>query len=147
MSTSDESAERQFDVIVWGASGFTGRLVTEYLARKYPSGDSFRWAIAGRNRDKLEALIIELDLNDDAPEVVVANSHDPQAMLNMANAIAVFVHTKSDDSLRPPGDGSFMLVRKVSGDHFGMQTRTGESSDFEICVFQRSPAKTSQEEL
>lgn len=42
---------QQFDILLWGASGFTGRLVAEYLARQ--AGPEVRWAIGGRNRDKL----------------------------------------------------------------------------------------------
>jgi short subunit dehydrogenase-like uncharacterized protein len=45
---------KPFDIILWGATGYTGQLVAEYLARH--AGDSVRWAIAGRNRDKLEKL-------------------------------------------------------------------------------------------
>ncbi|NUP10168.1 MAG: saccharopine dehydrogenase [Polyangiaceae bacterium] len=44
-------ADRAFDIVLWGATGYTGRLVAAYLAKK-----SARIAIAGRNRDKLEAL-------------------------------------------------------------------------------------------
>ena len=43
---------REFDIIIWGASGFTGRLVAEYLFKKYNS-DSLKWAIAGRDESKL----------------------------------------------------------------------------------------------
>ena len=41
--------ERTYDVIVYGATGFTGRLVAEYMAETYPGGD-VKWAIAGRSR-------------------------------------------------------------------------------------------------
>lgn len=53
MTTQDRTdrAARPFDVIVWGATGFTGRLVAEYLAGR----EGVRWAMAGRNRAKLEA--------------------------------------------------------------------------------------------
>ena len=40
---------REFDLVLFGATGFTGRLVAEYLATQRPK----RWAIAGRNRDKI----------------------------------------------------------------------------------------------
>ena len=40
---------REFDVVVWGATGFTGRLVAEYLAATYPAPEDLSWAIAGRN--------------------------------------------------------------------------------------------------
>ena len=48
--------EREFDVIVWGATGFTGQLVVEYLVSTYGVDGGLRWAIAGRNQDKLEAV-------------------------------------------------------------------------------------------
>lgn len=46
--------DRPFDVVVFGATGFTGRLVADYLSRNAPA--SLRWAIAGRNGDKLKAV-------------------------------------------------------------------------------------------
>ena len=49
-------SDREFDVIVWGATGFTGQLVVEHLVDVYGVGGDLRWAIAGRNRGKLEAL-------------------------------------------------------------------------------------------
>ena len=47
-------AERDHDIVLFGATGFTGALTAEYLARHAPDG--LRWALAGRNRAKLEAL-------------------------------------------------------------------------------------------
>lgn len=41
---------KDLDIIVYGATGFTGRLCAEYLAAK---AGNVRWAIAGRNQDKL----------------------------------------------------------------------------------------------
>lgn len=55
-----------FDLVLFGATGFTGRLVAEYLRNKAEPGVS--WAIAGRSRDKLEALRRELSL--DVPVLV-----------------------------------------------------------------------------
>ena len=46
--------EREFDVVVWGATGFAGRLTAQYLLERY--GTSLRWALGGRNRAKLEAV-------------------------------------------------------------------------------------------
>ena len=51
-------APRPYAVTVFGATGFTGRLTAEYLARHV--GATLPWAIAGRSRDKLEALRREL---------------------------------------------------------------------------------------
>lgn len=61
---------RDFDLVLFGASGFTGRLVAEHLAR---SGERPRWAIAGRSREKLEALGLRVP-------VLVADAHDRRAL-------------------------------------------------------------------
>lgn len=46
--------DRKYDVILWGATGFTGQLVASYLAREYGTdGAKLRWAMAGRNQQKL----------------------------------------------------------------------------------------------
>lgn len=60
MNANDKS-ERRHDVVVWGASGFTGSLVAEYLNERYGTAGELNWAIAGRDRDKLEALSEQLD--------------------------------------------------------------------------------------
>ena len=48
------SVSKPFDIVLWGATGYTGQLVAEYLARH--AGPGVRWAIGGRNQDKLEGL-------------------------------------------------------------------------------------------
>ena len=45
----------EFDVIVYGATGYTGRLVAEYLAQRYGVGGEVNWAMAGRSAAKLAA--------------------------------------------------------------------------------------------
>tara|TARA_B100000900_G_scaffold310398_1_gene269141 strand:- start:638 stop:1798 length:1161 start_codon:yes stop_codon:yes gene_type:complete len=52
-----------FDFVIYGATGFTGKLVVEYALKKYP-GDEILWAIAGRNRNKLYDLKDKLNLPD-----------------------------------------------------------------------------------
>jgi short subunit dehydrogenase-like uncharacterized protein len=56
--------ERDFDVIVYGATGFTGRLVAEHLKTTYGVGGEVRWAIAGRSIAKLEAVRREIGAPD-----------------------------------------------------------------------------------
>jgi short subunit dehydrogenase-like uncharacterized protein len=51
---------RQYDVLLWGATGYTGRLVAEFLLGRYGAGSKLRWALGGRNRAKLEAIRGEL---------------------------------------------------------------------------------------
>ena len=62
------TSDREFDLVMFGATGFTGRLVAEYIARQKPA----RWAIAGRNADKLAAL------GFDVPSIIV-DAMDPAA--------------------------------------------------------------------
>ena len=52
-----------FDFVIYGATGFTGKLVVEYALKKY-SGDEISWAIAGRNLSKLNDLKDKLNLPD-----------------------------------------------------------------------------------
>jgi short subunit dehydrogenase-like uncharacterized protein len=61
VANPNEKKSRAYDVVVWGATGFTGQLVAEYITRHYGVGKDLKWAIAGRSRDKLarvrEALV------------------------------------------------------------------------------------------
>ena len=72
----------EFDVIVWGASGFTGRLVAEYIAENYGIGRELRWAIAGRQKGKLEALRTTLVGNDevDSLPILIADSSNRKSL-------------------------------------------------------------------
>ena len=89
------SAERTFDVVVFGATGFTGRLASEYLARKMASAP-FRWAIAGRNRGKLEEIKKALEAIDPACAavgVLEASVDDKPSLARMARAARVVLTT------------------------------------------------------
>ena len=79
----------EFDIIVYGATGFTGRLIAEHLAARYGVGGEVKWAMAGRSREKLEAVRDEIGAPKDTP-LVVANAADPaslNAMVGRAKAI------------------------------------------------------------
>lgn len=73
---------REFDLILWGASGFTGRLVAEHLLRRAAAGLPLRWAVAGRNAGKLAALLDELGAS--RVPIVLGESHDPRALAELA---------------------------------------------------------------
>lgn len=47
---------KPFDLVVHEATGFTGRLLAEYLSQRDPSGSGLRWAMGGRRLAKLEAV-------------------------------------------------------------------------------------------
>ncbi|MEJ2107273.1 MAG: saccharopine dehydrogenase NADP-binding domain-containing protein [Acidiferrobacteraceae bacterium] len=88
MATEGRSA-REFDVVVWGASAFVGKLVVEYLLETYRVGKDLRWAIAGRNRDKLEAVLREVGQKPDAVPIVLADSHDKSSLKQLARRTKV----------------------------------------------------------
>jgi len=70
---------KPFDIVVHGATGFTGRLVVEYLLRQYPAGSGLRWAMGGRSAAKLAAVRDELGAPADTA-LVVTDSSDPASL-------------------------------------------------------------------
>ncbi|NNC98837.1 MAG: saccharopine dehydrogenase [Gammaproteobacteria bacterium] len=82
----------KFDIVVYGATGFTGRLVAEYLNKQYGNGDGLTWAMAGRSSDKLAAVRDEIGAPADTP-LVVADSNDELALRNMVESTKVVITT------------------------------------------------------
>ncbi len=82
---------REFDIIVWGATGFTGRLVAEYLAAEYGVGDEVKWAVAGRSPEKLAAVMAEVGAAE-APRIV-ADAADPTSLDAMVRRAKVVLTT------------------------------------------------------
>ena len=88
--------DRPFDVALWGATGFTGRLVAERMARRGAGDRPVRWAIAGRNRAKLDALRASLaPLGHGARDVGVltGDAGDAASLDAIARAARVVVST------------------------------------------------------
>jgi short subunit dehydrogenase-like uncharacterized protein len=81
-----------FDLIVFGASGFTGRLVVEYLHTTYGEKGRVRWAMAGRSLDKLQRVRDELGLSADVP-LLVANARDTAALSLLVAQTQVVIST------------------------------------------------------
>ena len=86
-------SEREFDVIVFGASGYTGKLVVEYMCKEYGNDESIRWAIAGRNKDKLSSVKKDLNLNERVSiiEVDSTNKDSLDSMTSSAKCILTTV--------------------------------------------------------
>ena len=86
-------SEREFDVIVFGASGYTGKLVAEYMGKKYGNDESISWAIAGRNKDKLSSVKKDLNLNERVSiiEVDSTNKDSLDSMTSSAKCILTTV--------------------------------------------------------
>ena len=66
---------KEWDIVVYGATGFTGRLVCEYLFSQYGAEGEVSWAMAGRSQQKLEQVRGELGISDAIP-LVVADAAD-----------------------------------------------------------------------
>ena len=82
---------REYDVVIYGASGFTGRLVAEYMGQSY--GGSENWAMAGRNTEKLAAVRDEIGAPADTP-LIAADAGDLEslrAMVRRTRCIATTV--------------------------------------------------------
>ncbi|KGE05159.1 saccharopine dehydrogenase family protein [Pseudohaliea rubra] len=86
-------AARDFDLVLWGATGFTGRLVAEHLAAHYGHGHQLRWAIGGRSRDKLETLAAALADDSGTPALVTGDSDDADSMAALAARTRVVCST------------------------------------------------------
>ena len=88
--------EKNFDVVLFGATGFTGGLTAEYLAGH--GGAGLRWAVAGRNRAKLESLVDRLETAPGprpapAPQILEASLDDADALRAMASQTRVVATT------------------------------------------------------
>ena len=82
---------RQYDVILWGATGFTGRLVAEYLNKQYGASSDLKWAMAGRNKEKLATIRKEIG-NGEIP-LIVADSKDRTSLDKMVQQAKVICTT------------------------------------------------------
>jgi peptide/nickel transport system permease protein len=83
---------KTYDIVVWGASGFTGRLVCEYLFKNYTLKDrDLKWAIAGRNFVKLKE-IRRKNANDTVP-IIIANSNDMDSLNELTKSTKVVCTT------------------------------------------------------
>lgn len=82
--------DRQFDIIIYGASGFTGRLVAEYMHQQY--GRRVNWAMAGRNQAKLAEVRAEMGISEETP-LVVADAEDAASLTAMVSSTKVLLTT------------------------------------------------------
>lgn len=87
-------AERQYDLALFGATGFTGGLTADYLAANAPA--ELRWSLVGRNRGKLEAVkqrLAAASPQAPVPGLIVADAADAGALAGVAEASRVVATT------------------------------------------------------
>ena len=93
MQPDATNKDRPYDIVVVGASGFTGQLVVEYLAEKYPVDAPLRWAVAGRNKEKLGSVIAQYCTSGKQPAVIVADNSNRDALRELARNTRVVLTT------------------------------------------------------
>jgi short subunit dehydrogenase-like uncharacterized protein len=86
------NSSSKFDIVVYGATGFTGQLVAEYLATHYRNDKQLKWAMAGRNRDKLAQVRDAIGAAADTP-LIVADSADPASLKAMIDQTRCVIST------------------------------------------------------
>ena len=82
--------KRDFDLIIWGATGFTGNLVCDYINKNYNEKE-LRWAIAGRNEKKILKLQQKLKIDDS--RTIIADSSDKDSLVKMVKKSKVVCTT------------------------------------------------------
>ena len=87
-----DPAAREFDLIIFGATGFTGRLVAEYLLEKYGAAGEVAWAVAGRSAAKLDAVMDEIGAPKSLPRLA-ADASDPASLAALVARTRVVVTT------------------------------------------------------
>lgn len=151
------SSPAEFDIVVYGASGFTGRLVAEYLAAKYDGGD-LKWAIAGRDLDKLASVRDAIGAPRDLT-LIAADAGDSASLKAMVGRTASVLSTVGPYQLYGSGlvaacaasgtdyldlCGEPLWMRQMIDSHEGEARRSGarivfscgyDSLPFELGVF------------
>lgn len=84
------SETREFDIIVYGATGYTGRLVAEYLVSRH--GGTLKWAMAGRSHARLKAVRDTIGAPVDTPLITV-DATDDEALAELARRTRVVLTT------------------------------------------------------
>jgi len=93
MTDANHENSREFDIIVYGATGYTGRLVAEHFVREYGNSDHGpKWAMAGRSEDKLTAVREEIGAPSTTP-MIVADADDPASLEAMCRRTRVVLTT------------------------------------------------------
>ena len=75
-------SDRSIDVVIYGATGFTGKIVVEYMQEKYGKGEGVSWAIAGRSEEKLNAVREDLKVGSNVSQLLV-DSNDADSIASM----------------------------------------------------------------
>ena len=79
--------EKDFDIIIYGATGFTGKLCVKYLSE---NAGNIKWGIAGRNKKKLQKILTDLSID---VSIFIADSDDDEALDKITDKTKVILTT------------------------------------------------------
>jgi hypothetical protein len=85
-------ASRKYDVVLFGATGFTGSLAAKYLVKQYKNS-GLKWAIAGRNQKALETVRAELNVNANDLDILIADASKPETLRALVADTRVVITT------------------------------------------------------
>ena len=94
VSKSKKDENTKFDVVVYGATGFTGKFCSKYLTEKYGMKGEFKWAIAGRSLERLKILKSELtEIKNEMKdlEIIIVDSSDQDSIEEMCKKTKVVI--------------------------------------------------------
>ena len=104
----------ELDIVVYGATGFTGKLVCEHFSNHYGVGGEVNWAMAGRNLEKLVQVRDEMGIDKSIP-LIVADSQDKQAIDAMVARTRVLLSAAGP--YQPCGSGIVQACAETGTDY------------------------------
>lgn len=110
-------SDKQFDLVIYGASGFTGRLVAEYLQQRYGDDPSLSWAMAGRNAEKLQQVRELIGVPESVP-ILVADGDDVESLKALAAKTKAIITTVGPYQLY--GDKLVEVCAKTGTDYLDL---------------------------
>ena len=144
-------SERDLDVVVFGATGITGRNVAAYLAER-AAEQQLSWAAAGRDAAKVQRVLADIGVS--APEVISADIEDPDSLARMARRTSVVLNLVGPYTLygRPVIEacvdsgthyadltGEIPFVRRIIDEFDALARETG-ARVVQVCGFESLPA-------
>ena len=105
---------KSHDIVIFGATGFTGRLVAEYLHRTYGAQGEITWAMAGRSLTKLQRIRDELGIGKELP-LLVADASDVVALKALVAQTRVVISTAGPYQL--VGDALVLACAEAGTDY------------------------------
>ena len=93
----DSSSPRELDLVIYGATGFTGKILTKYIAKNY--NGKIRWGISGRSKERLEAVRSSLGPEFANLPIIIADSEDSSAVTKLVRKTKAIANTAGPFSM------------------------------------------------